>query len=1809
MGGRSVRVLHISDLHMRTGDGPQAKRARLEAASRWRVLGEKWTANLEELREGGVPFDLVVFTGDLGDWGHPTDYPRAFAFLKDTCAALAVPLDRLFVIPGNHDVDRQAQAAAWRWVRKNIGADPRAYSEWMTGGGSRELRRNDRRDKILERQQAFWAAVETELGRPTLSPSRSPHQRLGYRQAVALPGLSQPIQVIGLDTAWLAGDDHDSGALRLTEHQVSLLTTTADGAPLPGFRLALMHHRFADLADAAEARQHMAERVDLLLHGHQHEPTADLLQGPDHQLLVLATGCLYEGDAGHRYPNACQVIDLALDEHARPQGAKVRFRGWSDRGLFWGDDALLYRSARKGRLRLGCGPRGWRFEEDGEEPRAPDAGRPPASMPGSAPARSQTPRAEAIDFTIERQRHARFVGRDAELAQLDEWLLRPGQIGWVVVTGGPGMGKSALLSQWLARREAAGIVVPHHFVRRQVANWDQPEALAASLAAQIEAMFPAPLDPEAKPEARLLELLGRVSKQLGPAGRLVVLVDGLDETRAEPGENPLPRFLPHAVPAGIRILCAMRKEYPHLGWIETRSPARRLDLDDPRWAASNEAVVRGFWQAAATEYEPPLPAETVARAIERAEGNVLHAVMLHDALQSLLPAERRAGRVPHGLRGLIGDIWKRAASDEKVRAGLGLLCAAQEALSLDVLGELAGWSYDERERFLPSTRQLLLEEPASWSGAAAYRPRHEWVRELMAERLGAAAVRAHHGTLAQKLAIWPAPPDPTTRRYALRHALVHRVEVGAWQDAWRRATDMHFLEAKCRELGAHEAEADVAWAAERCRASGDESLRGHFDDLARALGRESHWLRTAPEATAALVWNRLRQLGWSPDKIDEHLQLPADASFLRARHIATRESPTLIRNLAGHAAAVLACAMTPDGQRVVSASDDRTLKVWDLATSQEAWTLAGHAAWVRACAVTPDGRHVVSASDDKTLKVWDLATGQETWTLAGHAAWVRACAVTPDGRRVVSASDDNTLKVWDLATGQETWTLAGHADVVRACVATPDGRHVVSASDDHTLKVWDLATGQETWTLAGHANAVRACAVTPDGRRVVSASEDHTLKVWDLATGQETWTLTGHAAAVRTCAVTPDGRRVVSTSFDHTLKVWDLTTGQERWTLAGHAAVVRACAVTPDGRRVVSTSDDATLKVWDLATGQETWSLAGHAAWVRACAVTPDGRRVVSASLDTTLKVWDLATGQETWTLNGHADEVRACAVTPDGRRVVSASDDNTLKVWDLATGQETWTLAGHAAWVRACAVTPDGRRVVSASEDHTLKVWDLATGQETWTLAGHAASVGACAVTPDGRRVVSASDDHTLKVWDLATGQAQWTLVGHAGSVSACAVTPDGRRVVSASRDHTLKVWDLATGQETWTLAGHADEVRVCAVTPDGRRVVSASWDHTLKVWDLATGTCLFTHHASANYTAIAVTATAIIAGDGMGSVWFLDVPAPNPHEHSHRDDRGPDNQRPSAPDSQPSSPRSSPIKKRTSPPSVPTPPCADIGILTIRPDEFRAVLDVFPRKAGIFKGKNREYTLRYADAGNGQRYTVAILRQIEQGNGEAQDAARDLLEDLAPKLMLVVGIAGAIPSEDVKLGDVVISTRIHDFTVEARKTGRAPTYAAKGGAISKALAAAIANLDARKDELGDWTARLPRQPTVTWTRKGQLYGPQKWQRELQEKLEHHYRKRSKPRAPELVAGTIASSDRLVKDPKLLFPWLATARDILAVEMESGGVFRAARERCPMLAIRGISDIVGLKRSDTWTKYACASAAAFTRAYLRTQPVASDPP
>ena len=192
------------------------------------------------------------------------------------------------------------------------------------------------------------------------------------------------------------------------------------------------------------------------------------------------------------------------------------------------------------------------------------------------------------------------------------------------------------------------------------------------------------------------------------------------------------------------------------------------------------------------------------------------------------------------------------------------------------------------------------------------------------------------------------------------------------------------------------------------------------------------------------------------------------------------------KDLTGHTGGINAIILTREGRFAVTAADDHTVRVWDLAAARGAQAPAGHSAPVYALANLPDGRFSLSGSWDGTIKLWDLAAGTEIATLSGHTAGVIALAVSGDGRRAISGSRDHTLKVWELPSGRELLSLPGHAGAVTAVSMTPDGHCAVSGADDGTLKVWDLENGACLAEFRGE-QAIWACAIAHDGKTIVAS--------------------------------------------------------------------------------------------------------------------------------------------------------------------------------------------------------------------------------------------------------------------------------------------------------------------------------------------------------------------------------------------------------------------------------------------------------------------------------------------------------------------------------------------------------------------------------------------------------------------------------------------------------------------------------------------------------------------------------------------------
>lgn len=407
--------------------------------------------------------------------------------------------------------------------------------------------------------------------------------------------------------------------------------------------------------------------------------------------------------------------------------------------------------------------------------------------------------------------------------------------------------------------------------------------------------------------------------------------------------------------------------------------------------------------------------------------------------------------------------------------------------------------------------------------------------------------------------------------------------------------------------------------------------------LAGALAKESARLREALAAdalaaaatpgdrsgsmelreTVASVADSLERICLEARALEAQVQAPGgeDGTNAEPQAISTVQSK---KTYTGHKEGVCAIAVV-DACRVVTASDDKTLRIWVVSgeTSSSnccSSVLEGHTDVVNAvAAVGPD--RIISGSRDKSVKSWNVDTCECLLTFKGHSRGV--CAVVTLNTSIdaaapctaASASQDKTVKIWDLSNGACKHTLSGHRNIVH-CLVTMGGGFMATGSEDKTLRVWNLSDTKESdqsqciATLEGHRAGVSGLAVlhaaaSIDGAteqpphaplpRIVSASKDRTLKIWVATSIVGDWqcsqTLEGHTAYVRHVLVL-DAGRIVSASSDRTLRIWDRHSDDLFHCVAsleGHSDTV-LCAATLDHFTILSGSDDSTMRSWTLPT-------------------------------------------------------------------------------------------------------------------------------------------------------------------------------------------------------------------------------------------------------------------------------------------------------------------------------------------------------------------------------------------------------------------------------------------------------------------------------------------------------------------------------------------------------------------------------------------------------------------------------------------------
>jgi WD40 repeat protein/serine/threonine protein kinase len=359
----------------------------------------------------------------------------------------------------------------------------------------------------------------------------------------------------------------------------------------------------------------------------------------------------------------------------------------------------------------------------------------------------------------------------------------------------------------------------------------------------------------------------------------------------------------------------------------------------------------------------------------------------------------------------------------------------------------------------------------------------------------------------------------------------------------------------------------------------------------------------------------MKQCRLSPD--GAHAVLASRRRTVQAWDI--REGRRLPMSVKDGPASIFSVAFSPDGQLMLAAVGNTKgfgdhVAIWNAQTGEKAVPDLPHAGTLR-MALSPDGGKLLTVSDDRTAMIWEVRTGKPMVGPLPHDKQVTAGAFSPDGRTVATAGTDRTLRLWDAATGQPLGAPIplNHA-VIQRVIFSPDGARLAAATDGGTL-LHEIRSGKAPPKIATDQSNPDV-SFSPDSAQAAIATENDGVRVVEAATGREVFAPLPHPNRVQTVRYSPDGARLLSAGFDGTARLWDARTGAPLAPPLRHGSPLNGAEFCPDGGRVATAGRDGTVRLWDTTTGQPLSEPLRHPAEAKVAIFTPDGNRLAVVNGD-----------------------------------------------------------------------------------------------------------------------------------------------------------------------------------------------------------------------------------------------------------------------------------------------------------------------------------------------------------------------------------------------------------------------------------------------------------------------------------------------------------------------------------------------------------------------------------------------------------------
>ncbi|HRI65256.1 MAG TPA: CHAT domain-containing protein [Polyangium sp.] len=1103
-------------------------------------------------------------------------------------------------------------------------------------------------------------------------------------------------------------------------------------------------------------------------------------------------------------------------------------------------------------------------------------------------------------FTVPFLQDKRFVGRRDDLKKLHGLLQREAPIGVNAVTGMGGIGKTQLVVEYAYRHR--GDYPGGVYWVNAAADW---QSELARLAEKIGIRDQSSSEHERQ---KWLALAFVRHLELHP-GALVIFDNVEDPLELQ---NASRDIVPARLPC--RLLFTTRRQTPTYQVVDVRSldeadalrllletPTRRRVLESgaPQELATAKSICKtlGYLPLALAlasahlDKSPRITLEGYLRGI------VDHGALLITDHAKVDPREL-ATQHAKAVRATLEEQWATLREEKARRA---LQAAA-------VLGEA-----EQIPRARLSLLTGLSDEPEDWRDAPLEEALRELIESSLVEVLTESVLRLH--PLVREFGLWKLGGE----RERFGEACAERMADALY--------DMGRLSNEVERRGVDEVLDDL-------RVGIELGEPERLANLLRPMDRQAHIVKSrnlAENPGFFLQQLRNQALELAADQVteraDTRLSLQ-DLPYLRERFAVGAESQALIRTLADHVGGVNSVAITADSRFAVSASRDRTCKVWDLRMGIVMRTFSEHSSEVIHVALTSNGKLVVSNSADGKIKVWELETGKVLHELGGHAHSIRHLHLPKSADFVIATLGDGTARVWNIETGKLLVAMYDRQLWMYACVGLPARRQIVALTNAGLVS-WDTQTRQivahqrdnRTLSLDGvvavsadeqliftrlrHDFATiigiydvdarsfvrqirirshdRSClAISPNAQRILTASDRHAIDLWDGTTGALLHSYTGHTGPVNHVAASEDGRIAVSGSADGSVKIWDLEIekfGVQRLPVAAEAESITCVACAPGiallgfQKQITDIRDHVS---YEESRRQSTLKSSGRYG-TYGMAVSPEGDLVLSVQTTNgciaAIRIDSDHPQTPEWVGNEARQEVNT-GQPKRGSDSATENNETTILVRDLRTGAIERMLSGHTARITCIAFAQDGNLAISGALDQTIRVWDVTAGVTIRSFGTTPVCAKSVVFSADGKQVIYGASNWELRVLNLETGKVVDSWVVHRGEITAVAVTRNGRWVVSGSTDSSIRVVNRQTCEIIGGFTGHTGPVYGVAITPDDRFVIAVCWDRTLRIWELETGkqVAMLEAHAPLLCCAVSSDGKTILAGDQAGGLHVLD-------------------------------------------------------------------------------------------------------------------------------------------------------------------------------------------------------------------------------------------------------------------------------------------------------------------------------------------------